>query len=66
MNIIYYGNKDHTSYVDTVQSIKDAWEVIKQDRFDMQHFFGKFAFKRKHLNYEVWQNNELILHVTYD
>ena len=65
-NIIYYGNTDKVCHVDTVTSLQDAWRVISQDRYDMQSFHATFGHSRKKQNYEVWQDNQLVVQVTYD
>ena len=65
-NIIYYGNTDKVCHVDTVTSLQDAWKVISQDRYDMQSFHATFGHSRKKQNYEVWQDNQLVVQVTYD
>ena len=65
-NIIYCGNTDKTCHVDTVQSFSDAIKAVKKDRRDMQHFHATYGHSRKKQNYEVWQGNQLIVHVEYD
>ena len=64
--IIYYGNTAKTCYVDTVQSLQDAWSVISKDRYDMQSFHRQYGYSHKKQNYEVWQGDNLVVQVTYD
>ena len=65
-NIIYYGNTNKTCHVDTVQSLQDAWQVISQDRYDMQSFHRQYGYSHKKQNYEVWQGDNLVVQITYD
>ena len=64
--IIYYGNTAKTCYVDTVKTLQDAWSVISKDRYDMQSFHREYGYSNAKQNYEVWQQDKLIVRVTYD